>query len=217
MLKFMEPRLRGGIITPTLDTLLKGLLRTLLVVLHDFPDYLSTNHLTLCNLIPPGCLQLKNLVLSAFPPAKRLPDPFTEGLQLETLVENRDPPTLSIDIPAVLESLKLQAPLNKYLADSNLGSSVTEEFAHRLIESMKITPVENGTHSGIQNGIKVAKPNKPQYNVEILTAVVMYIGMKGIDASQKNEETGVLIFDPKSPVMTLSAALNAEFDLEGID
>jgi CCR4-NOT transcription complex subunit 1 len=216
MLQFMEPRLRSGTVTPTLDTLLKGLLRTLLVVLHDFPDYLSTNHLTLCNLIPPGCLQLKNLVLSAFPPAKRLPDPFTEGLQLETLVENRDPPMLSIDIPAVLEGLKLQAPLNKYFADSNLSASIAEEFARRLIESMKITRVENGTRNGVQNGIKVAKPKKSQYNVEILTAVVMYIGMKGIDASQKNEETGVLIFDPKTPATSLLAALNAEFDLEGI-
>jgi CCR4-NOT transcription complex subunit 1 len=212
MLKFMEPKLRDGAITPTLDALLKGLLRTLLIVLHDFPDYLAENHLALCNLIPPGCLQLKNLVLSAFPRSKRLPDPFTEGLRLETLPENKDPPTISIDVPAILDSWKLQAPLLKYLADGYLNASVTEKFARRLMDCMKVTLLENG----IQNGVKERQDRRLHYNVEILNAVVLYLGMKGIEACQKNEETGVLIFDPNAPTMILLSALNAEFDIEGL-
>jgi len=39
--------------------------------------------------------------------------------------------------------------------------------------------------------------------------------MQAIDAARKNEETGVLIFDAKSPHMKLFSSLNAEFDIEG--
>jgi CCR4-NOT transcription complex subunit 1 len=187
------------------DTLTKGLLRTLLVLLHDFPDYLSENHFTLCNLIPPGCVQLKNLVLSAFPRAKRLPDPFMQGLKLENIVEHKDPPALAVNIPAILDSLKIRAPLDKYLQ-----SHSPEDLPRKLLERIRTGPMENG----IQNGIASAK-QRPHYNVDLLNAIVLYVGMQAIDASQKNEETGVLIFDPSSPQMKLFTTLNAELDIEG--
>src|SRR5271168_2918950 len=186
MFKFMEPRLRDGAITPTVDALTKGLLRTLLVLLHDFPDYLSENHFTLCNLNPPGCVQLKNLVLSAFPRVKRLPDPFMQGLILESIVENKDPPKLAVNTPAILEALKIRAPLDKYLQ-----SSVPDDFPHRLVESIKITPMENGVQNGIEHA---SKEKHSQYNVDLLNAVVLYVGMQAIEAAAKSEETGVLIF-----------------------
>jgi len=77
---------------------------------------------------------------------------------------------------------------------------------------MKVTLLENG----IQNGVKEHQDRRLHYNVEILNAVVLYLGTKGIEACQKNEETGVLIFDPKAPTMILLSALNAEFDIEGL-
>ena len=62
--------------------LYKGTLRVLLVLLHDFPEFLCDNHFVLCEVIPPTCIQLRNLVLSAFPKAMRLPDPFTPNLKV---------------------------------------------------------------------------------------------------------------------------------------
>src|SRR5271167_4457595 len=186
MFKFMEPKLRDGSVTPTVDTLTKGLLRTLLVLLHDFPDYLSENHFTLCNLIPPGCVQLKNLVLSAFPRMKRLPDPFMQGLRLENITENKDPPRLSVNLATILDSLKIRAPLDKYL-----HTRAPEDFPRRLVDRIKIIPMENGVHNG--NGI--AKEKRPHYNVDLLNAVVLYVGLQAIETAQNNEETGVLIFD----------------------
>lgn len=201
----MEPRLRDGALTPTVDTLTKGLLRTLLVLLHDFPDYLSENHFTLCNLIPPGCVQLKNLVLSAFPRMKRLPDPFMQGLKLENITENKDPPRLTVNLAAILDSLKIRAPLDNFLQ-----SNGPEDFPQNLVERIKVLPMENG----VQNGISL-KEKRAHYNVDLLNALVLYVGMQAIDAAQKNEETGVLIFDAKSPHMKFFSSLNAEFDIEG--
>lgn len=62
--------------------LYQGMLRTLLVLLHDFPEFLSDYHLSFCDVIPPTCIQLRNLVLASFPRSMRLPDPFTPNLKV---------------------------------------------------------------------------------------------------------------------------------------
>lgn len=208
MFKFLEPHLRNEPIHPTFGLSTKGVLRTLLVLFHDFPEYLSENHFTLSNLIPPFCVQLKNLILSAFPRTTRLPDPFVPGgLKLETISELKDTPALALNIPVIVDALKVRAPLNKYLQ-----TRTPEDFPKKLAERMKIVSVENG----LQNGIGSAKTKHPRYNIDLLSAVILYIGMQGIEASSKNEETGLVIFDGKSPHMTLFTALTTELDPEGL-
>ncbi len=59
------------------------------VLLHDFPEFLCEHYFPLCNTIPVSCVQLRNLVLSAFPRNMRLPDPFTPGLKVGMLVASR--------------------------------------------------------------------------------------------------------------------------------
>ncbi len=61
---------------------LQGTLRVLLVLLHDFPEFLCEYHFELCNKVPPSCIQMRNLILSAFPRMMRLPDPFTPNLKV---------------------------------------------------------------------------------------------------------------------------------------
>ena len=68
-------------------TMLQGTLRVLLVLLHDFPEFLCEYHFQLCNVIPPSCIQMRNLILSAFPRNMRLPDPFTPNLKVDLLPE----------------------------------------------------------------------------------------------------------------------------------
>lgn len=62
--------------------LYKGTLRVLLVLLHDFPEFLCDHHFSFCNVIPASCIQMRNLILSAFPRNMRLPDPFTPNLKV---------------------------------------------------------------------------------------------------------------------------------------
>ena len=54
----------------------------LLVLLHDFPEFLCDYHYGFCDVIPPNCIQMRNLILSAFPRNMRLPDPFTPNLKV---------------------------------------------------------------------------------------------------------------------------------------
>ena len=130
-----------------------------------------------------------------------------QGLKMENITENKDPPRLSVDLTAILDSLKIRVPLDKYL-----NSCVPEDFPHRFVDKIKIVPTENGIHNG--NG--AVKEKRPHYNVDLLNAIVLYVGMQAIEVSQKNEDTGVLIFDSKSPQMELFSALNAELDIEGM-
>ena len=56
----------------------RGVLRVLVILHHDFPEFLVENHVRLCNSIPDPCVQLKNLILSAIPAnLPELPSPFT--------------------------------------------------------------------------------------------------------------------------------------------
>ena len=62
--------------------LYKGTLRVLLVLLHDFPEFLCEYHSSFCDCIPTSCIQLRNLILSAFPRNMTLPDPLMPQLKV---------------------------------------------------------------------------------------------------------------------------------------
>ncbi|CAO3682706.1 unnamed protein product [Rhizopus stolonifer] len=58
-------------------TFYQGTLRFLVVMLHDYPEFLCSHYLSFIHLLPLGCIQLRNVILSAFPRTMILPDPFT--------------------------------------------------------------------------------------------------------------------------------------------
>lgn len=82
LLVFMEPPLRRIELTPALRALYQGTMRTLLVLLHDFPEFLCEYHFSLCEVTPTTCVQLRNVILSAFPRDVQLPDPFMPNLKV---------------------------------------------------------------------------------------------------------------------------------------
>jgi len=53
-----------------------AILKLMLVLLHDFPEFLAVFAMNLCNEIPEGFIQIRNIVLAAFPKNMRLIDPF---------------------------------------------------------------------------------------------------------------------------------------------
>lgn len=73
-----------------------GTLRILLVLLHDLPELLCDYHYALCDVIPPNCVQLRNLILSAYPRNMRLPDPFMPNLKVDQLAEINSSPRIGI-------------------------------------------------------------------------------------------------------------------------
>merc|ERR1719334_3077589 len=87
LFKFLSPFLRNAELAKPVHRLYRGTLRVLLVLLHDFPEFLCDYHYGFCDVIPPNCIQMRNLILSAFPRSMRLPDPFTPNLKVDMLPE----------------------------------------------------------------------------------------------------------------------------------
>jgi CCR4-NOT transcription complex subunit 1 len=86
----------------------RGVLRTLVVLQHDFPDFLVENHIRIVNGIPGVCVQLKNLVLSATPSdSHELPSPFNTNFKLELVEVDHAAPLVRGDMTTVLADAKV--------------------------------------------------------------------------------------------------------------
>jgi len=59
LLRFMQPYLRGAALNDAVRALYRGALRVLLVLLHDFPEFLCEHAFELCDVIPSSCIQAR--------------------------------------------------------------------------------------------------------------------------------------------------------------
>ncbi|PIO34363.1 hypothetical protein AB205_0070670 [Aquarana catesbeiana] len=114
LFKYLAPFLRNVELTKPMQILYKGTLRVLLVLLHDFPEFLCDYHYGFCDVIPPNCIQLRNLILSAFPRNMRLPDPFTPNLKVDMLSEINIAPRILTNFTGVMPS-QFKKDLDSYL------------------------------------------------------------------------------------------------------
>lgn len=93
----------------------QGTLRVLLVLLHDFPEFLCEYHYGFCDVIPPNCIQMRNLILSAFPRNMRLPDPFTPNLKVDMLPEITVSPKIHTTVANLIQPPDFKKNLDSYL------------------------------------------------------------------------------------------------------
>jgi CCR4-NOT transcription complex subunit 1 len=114
MMRFIYPALRRAEMNEAAQLFHRGLLRVLLLLLHDFPDFLADYAPSFVEVLPPLCVQMRNLVLSATPRAVRLADPFAPALVMTTMPECSVPPRM---LWSAIESLPivLRAELDAYV------------------------------------------------------------------------------------------------------
>ncbi|KAH8375343.1 hypothetical protein KR200_009943 [Drosophila serrata] len=158
LFKYLAPFLRNTELGKPVQLLYKGTLRVLLVLLHDFPEFLCDYHFGFCDTIPPNCVQMRNIILSAFPRNMRLPDPFTPNLKVDMLSD-------SSNAPKVLSSyiMNIQPPNFKKDLDSYLKARAPVTFLSELRGHLQVTS-EPGT----------------RYNMTLMNALVMYVGTQAI-------------------------------------
>uniref|UniRef100_A0A158R661 CCR4-NOT transcription complex subunit 1 n=1 Tax=Syphacia muris TaxID=451379 RepID=A0A158R661_9BILA len=168
-LKFLSPYLRSIQMPKSIAMMYKGTLRVLLVILHDFPELLCEYHYVICDIIPPNCIQLRNLVLSAYPKNMRLPDPFRTNLKVDSLVEMTQEPKMHLNMATIIP-LELRKQLDDYL---NTRSSV--DF-HASLPSLLQSRLPNSSIPGLK------------YNTTLMHAVVLYVGMRAIEAIREKQQ-----------------------------
>jgi len=114
LFKFFTPFLiNNNEMKDSLSTLYTGTLTLFLVLLHDFPEFLSEHYFGLIDAIPSTCIQLRNLILCAYP-SMRMPDPFDPSLKIESLAEINQSPVILSDYVAVLNANNFKQDLGEY-------------------------------------------------------------------------------------------------------
>ena len=179
VLEFMEPYLRQAELTEPIRLLYKGTLRVLLVLLHDFPEFLCSHHFHLCNIIPASSIQMRNLVLSAFPRSLSLPDPFTPNLKVDLLPEIAEAPQLAVDLGKLLPG-NLQAEVDAYIeagGGSRARSPEQVNAAFGLAERLKL-PAGAALAAG------------SAYDVTLINKLVIYLGAQVIQQMQASAQLG---------------------------
>ena len=158
LLETLKPYLEKAKLTQAMRLLYKSTLRVLLVLLKDFPEFLCNFHFSFCNAIPASCIQLRNLVLSAFPRGMRLPDPFTPNLKVDRLPEIRESPQIMSDIN-VPGFDKVKVTLDQYLE---------QQAASDVFHVLRAQFFQNDS-----------------YNIPLINAIVLYVGMQATNRIEK--------------------------------
>ncbi|XP_073219959.1 uncharacterized protein [Cicer arietinum] len=167
LFQFMEPFLRHAELGDPVRVLYKGTLRVLLVLLHDFPEFLCDYHFTFCDVIPPSCIQMRNIILSAFPRSMRLPDPSTPNLKIDLLQEITQSPRILSEVDAALKAKQMKADVDEYLKTRQQSSPFLSELKEKLL----LSPNE-------------AASAGTRYNVPLINSLVLYVGMQAIQQLQ---------------------------------
>lgn len=193
LFKFLAPFLRNVELAKPIHLLYKGTLRVLLVLLHDFPEFLCECHYSFCDVIPPNCIQMRNLILSAFPRNMRLPDPFTPNLKVDMLPEITAAPRLLTNFPNLILPPNFKKDLDSYI---KTRSPVT--FLSELRSSLQLS-------------------NEPglRYNIPLINALVLYVGTQAITYIQSKGLTPSMSTITHSSHMDIFQNLAVDLDTEG--
>ena len=166
---YVSELLKQPTVAPLAKDLYRGVLRILVILHHDFPEFLAENHYRLCNIIPSYCSQLRNLVLSAYPSSiPILPDPFTSGLKVDRLDEIRRLPKISGDSVIALERGNIKSLIDRLLR----SSSIQEETVNQIVDAVTSSTSQRSVGTNV--------------DIAFLHSLVLYVGSEAIaSASQK--------------------------------
>ncbi|ESO03541.1 hypothetical protein HELRODRAFT_157038 [Helobdella robusta] len=193
LFNFLAPFLRNADMPKPTQLLYKGTMRVLLVLLHDFPELLCDYHYTFCDVIPSNCIQIRNLILSAFPRSMRLPDPFTPNLKVEHLPDINTPPRVMTNFAALIQPVQLRKDLDSYL---KTRSPVT--FL-----------------SDLRSRLQLSNTPGMKYNIPLLNSVVLHVGSQAIAHIQSKCQTPSTSAIAHSSHMDIFQNLAVDLDTEG--
>ncbi|KAL9690797.1 hypothetical protein QQ045_011207 [Rhodiola kirilowii] len=202
LFQFLEPFLRNAELGEPVQLMYKGTLRVLLVLLHDFPEFLCDYHFTFCDLIPPSCIQMRNIILSAFPRNMRLPDPSTPNLKIDLLAEISQTPRVLSEVEAALKSKQMKSEIDEYLKTRPQGTSFLTDLKQRLL-----LPQNEAVRAGTK------------YNVPLLNSLVLYVGIQAIQQLQAKGPHAQAVSNPwvylVGAALDIFQALINNLDTEG--
>ncbi|KAG6832730.1 hypothetical protein H0H92_012302 [Tricholoma furcatifolium] len=195
LFKFLSPFLGNYDVQPAALDLYRGALRLVLVLLHDFPEFLSEYYFSLCDMVPPNCIQLRNIILSAFPPSIALPDPYLRNIKFDAIPDMGPIPPILSDFSSGLKNGDLRNYLDQYLL--NRG---TPSFLPSLKDQLKLPGA--------------SADSTDAYNLALINSLVMYIGVSSV--AQAKARSGSSLFNATDPGVVTLQYLAANLDAEEV-
>ncbi|XP_069701673.1 CCR4-NOT transcription complex subunit 1 isoform X6 [Periplaneta americana] len=193
LFKFLAPFLRNAELAKPVTLLYKGTLRVLLVLLHDFPEFLCDYHYGFCDVIPPNCIQMRNLILSAFPRNMRLPDPFTPNLKVDMLPEIAHAPRVLTNFASMIQPMSFKKDLDSYLKARAPVTFLSE----------------------LRSNLQVSNEPGMRYNIPLMNALVLYVGTQAINFIRNKGLTPNMSTIAHSSHMDIFQNLAVDLDTEG--
>ena len=197
LLRFLAPSLAKAELSSSSRSMYHAIMRLLLVLMHDFPEFLVEFYHTISTAIPQNCLQLRNIVLAAFPHSEApLPDVYKP---LDQQVGNMQRfPTVRSDYVAALSAGNIRAAIDQHVRSSNPpAQAIVAELKNR-IAIKSIGPDGQTTVT---------------WNHTLLHAAIFYLGTTSI--SRIAAQRGIVEFDPKAPEVAILTNLAFALDAEG--
>lgn len=193
LFKYLAPFLRNAELAKPVTMLYKGTLRVLLVLLHDFPEFLCDYHYGFCDVIPPNCIQMRNLILSAFPRNMRLPDPFTPNLKVDVLQEITFGPRVLTNYEGMIQPQHFKKDLDSYLK------------ARAPVTFL----------SDLRSNLQVSNEPGMRYNIPLMNALVLYVGSLAITYIRGKNQAPNMSTIAHSAHMDIFQNLAVDLDTEG--
>ncbi|XP_015520502.1 CCR4-NOT transcription complex subunit 1 isoform X1 [Neodiprion lecontei] len=193
LFKYLAPYLRNAELAKPVTLLYKGTLRVLLVLLHDFPEFLCDYHYGFCDVIPPNCIQMRNLILSAFPRNMRLPDPFTPNLKVDMLQEIAHAPRVLSNFASMIQPLSFKKELDSYLKARAPVTFLSE----------------------LRSNLQVSQEAGMRYNIQLMNALVLYVGTQAIAFIRSKGHTPNMSTIAHAAHMDIFQNLAVDLDTEG--
>ncbi|CAF4627425.1 unnamed protein product, partial [Rotaria sp. Silwood2] len=190
-LRLVAPFIRSGENTQSFQAYYKGILKTFMLLLHDFPEFLCEHYYEFCDSLPLISHQLRNIILSSFPKHIRCPDPVKVNIKIDMLNDISTTPTISYNY-----SLNIQPPKFKTNLDSYLRTRSPVTFLSEL-------------RSYLQQG---ADPGS-HYNIRMLNALVLYVATQAL--STINNKQPLMSSITHTAHMDIFQNLAVDLDTEG--
>ena len=194
LFKLLAPFLKEADLQFAVRDLYRGTLCLLLVLLYDFFEFLSEYCFSLCDIIPPRCIRLRNTIISAFALSVVLPDPHLRNIKFDSIPEMGPIPPILSDFASGVKSADLRNGLDQYLL--NRGATT---FLPSLKDRLKLSVVSEGTTEA--------------YSLSLINSLVMYVGVSSV--ARAKARSGSSVFVPSDPDVVALQYLATNLDVEG--
>ncbi|KAL2888153.1 ccr4-not complex component [Ceratocystis lukuohia] len=194
LLIYLGEQLKAPEVQEVSKDIYRATLKLLLVLQHDFPEYLAAYHNKLCRFVPFHCAQLLAVILAASPNITDTNATAHLGVRFESLQELRDCPKVAGNVEETLSRLGLLEVLERTLENGPLEDAVAH-IAHAIRES---------DHKETAFGFVPVHAN-----LSIIESVVIHIANFAI---QRARLDGNKIFRPEEPDVKFLSMLIREVD-----